>query len=317
VGLDVFASRLTGVLPATITPFRDDFSFDREAFDDLIRGLLKVRGVTGIVVNGVAGEVGSLGAHEQAAVVEAATQTVGGRVPVIAGLTAETAQGGAELTEIAAKKGASGVLVQAPAVFGRGVAQAPEIALAYFREIAAVGVPIILFQHQIQTGRAYPYPLLLKLLEIPNIVAVKETVWDAEQYEREVRAIRRHRPQTRILCANDTILLPCLSLGHHDGLLVGFASMVPTLIVELYEAIMRGDLKSAQATNDRLAPLTQLIYAAPPINYYSRMKAAMHLMGCLPNAIVRPPLRQSSESEIEEIRDALRTAKVLQPEGVR
>ncbi len=306
-----FAARLTGVLPATITPFREDFAVDGKALDALVRSLLAVRGVTGIVVNGVAGEVGSLGAEEQGEVVAIAATAVGGRVPVVAGLTAETARGAARLTELAAKKGASGVLVQAPGVFARGVAQAPEIALAYFREVAAVGVPIIVFQHQIQTARAYPLPLLLRILELEHVVAVKETVWDAERYEREVRAIRKHRPATRILCANDTILLPCLAFGAHDGVLVGFACMVPELIVELYEAVERGDLKAAQATNNRLAPITELVYAAPPINYYARMKAAMALMGRLPNAVVRPPLQPSPEAEVERIRAALRQEKLI------
>jgi 4-hydroxy-tetrahydrodipicolinate synthase len=314
---DALASKPAGVLPATVTPFRDDFSLDQGALERLVRILIDVRGVTGIVVNGVAGEVGALSFEEQGAVVAAAVEAAPKGVPVIAGLTAETAQGAARLTELAAKKGASGVLVQAPAVFGRGIAQAPDIALAYFREVAAVGVPIIVFQHQIQTGRAYPLPLLLKLIEIQNVVAVKETVWDAEQYEREVRAIRNHRPQTRVLCANDTILLPCLSLGHHDGLLVGFASMVPKLIVELYDNVARGDLKAAQSTNDRLAPLTQLVYANPPINYYARMKAAMSIMGSIPNAIVRPPLRPSPQSEVDAVREVLRAAGIEEPELVQ
>lgn len=306
-----FASRLAGVLPATVTPFRTDYSFDEQAFDCLARSLLEVDGVSGIVVNGVAGEVGALSMEEQGAVVAIAAAACGQRVPVVAGLTAETAAGAAKLTALAAAQGASGVLVQAPAVFGRGIAQAPEIALAYFREVAAVGVPIIVFQHQIQTGRAYPPPLLLKLLEIDNVVAVKQTIWDAEHYEREARAIRRQRPETRILCANDTLLLPCLSFGLHDGVLVGFASMVPKLIVALHDAVSRGDLKSAQRTNDRLAPLTAAVYATPPINYYARMKAAMHLMGSLPNATVRPPLQPSPQDEVAALRAVLTTAELV------
>jgi 4-hydroxy-tetrahydrodipicolinate synthase len=305
-----FVAKLRGVLPATITPFRDDHELDGHALDGLVRRLIKVNGVTGIVVNGVAGEVGALSPDEQGEVVATAVAAVQGQVPIIAGLTAETARGAARLIELSAKNGASGVLVQAPAVFARGISAAQEIAVNYFGEIARVGVPIIVFQHQIQTGRSYPLPLLLKILELPNVVAVKETVWDAETYEREVRAIRKSRPETRIFCANDTILLPCLAFGHHDGTLVGFASMVPELIVQLYEATTRGDLKAARAVNDQLAPLTQAIYAAPSINYYSRMKAAMHMMGHLPNAVVRPPLIGSKAAEVEVIRAALRHASL-------
>jgi 4-hydroxy-tetrahydrodipicolinate synthase len=305
-----FAAKLGGVLPATVTPFCDDHELDTRALDALVRRLIKVSGVTGIVVNGVAGEVGALSPEEQGEVVATAVASVRGQVPIIAGLTAETARGAARLVELSARKGASGVLVQAPAVFARGIAAAQDIAVNYFREIANVGVPIIVFQHQIQTGRSYPLPLLLKLLELPNVVAVKETVWDAETYEREVRAIRESRPETRIFCANDTILLPCLAFGHHDGTLVGFASMVPELIVQLYESTTRGDLQAARAVNDQLAPLTQAIYAAPSINYYSRMKAAMYMMGHLPNAIVRPPLIASAPAEVESIRAALKRARL-------
>ena len=86
--------------------------------------------------------------------------------------------------------------------------------------------------------------------------------------------------------------------------------------MELYDEIARGDLKAAQATNERMAPLTQLVYAAPPINYYSRMKAAMNIMGSLPNAVVRPPLHPVSEREVEEIRGALRAEKLEQRELV-
>lgn len=304
-------TQLRGVLPAMVTPFRPDFALDEAAIGELIRSLLKVEGIMGLVVNGVAGEVSALTTDEQALVVRVVVQAANDRVPVIAGISAETPRGAARAAERAAHAGARGVLVQAPALFGRGIAQAPEVAVSYFREVAAVGSPLIVFQHQVGTGRAYPIPLLLRLLDIDNVVAVKETVWDAERYEAEVRAIRRHRPDTRILCGNDTILLSCLALGGYDGLLVGFATLVPELIVDLYEAVERGDLKAAQAVNDRLAALTEAIYAPPPINYYARMKAALVLLGRVPHAAVRPPVQPTPKAEIERLRAALCKARLL------
>ena len=306
-----FRAQLTGVLPATVTPFRDDGAVDEAAIGRLVESLLKVAGITGIVVNGVAGEVSALTLEEQALVVRGAAAVAGTAVPVIAGISEETPRDAVRSVEAARRAGAAGVLVQAPALFARGIGLAPEAAVGYFREIAAVGVPIIVFQHQLPAGRAYPIPLLLRLLEIDGVVAVKETVWDAERYEADVRAIRAHRPEIRVLCANDTILLPCLALGLHDGMLVGFATLVPELLVELYEAVERGDLKAARAANDRLAPLTEAIYAPPPLNYYARMKAALVLLGQLPNAVVRPPVLPSPEAEVARIRTALQNARLL------
>jgi 4-hydroxy-tetrahydrodipicolinate synthase len=55
--------QLGGVLPATILPFREDYSIDEAAFRGLVRWLGSVPGVAGIVVNGVAGEESALSAE--------------------------------------------------------------------------------------------------------------------------------------------------------------------------------------------------------------------------------------------------------------
>jgi 4-hydroxy-tetrahydrodipicolinate synthase len=306
---------LGGVLPATVLPFREDYSIDEAAFRGLIRWLVGVPGVTGIVVNGVAGESSALEAEEQARVVSLAVAEVAGRVPVISGISAETARQAAKLATAAREAGAVAVLVQAPATFARGIALAAEVPLGYFRELAQAGVPMVLFQHQAGSGRAYPLPLLLRLLEIEQIVAVKETIWEAERYEQEVRAIRAQRPDVTVFCANDTILLASQAVAPADGLLVGFASLVPELIVGLWRALERNDLAAARGINDRLAALTEATYAAPPINYYPRMKAALRLLGRLPNAVVRPPLVPSGSAEVEVIRRALSAGQLL-PEAL-
>jgi 4-hydroxy-tetrahydrodipicolinate synthase len=302
---------ISGVLPATVLPFRPDYSIDDDAFRGLVRWLVGVPGVTGIVVNGVAGEESALSAEEQARVVAMAVEAAAGRVPVISGLSAETAREAAQMAAAARDAGAVAVLVQAPALFARGAALAPDVPLNYFRELAKAEVPIVLFQHQVSTGRAYPLPVLLRLLEIESIVGIKETIWDVERYEQEVRAIRAQRPDVTVFCANDTILLASHTVAPADGMLVGFASLVPEQIVGLWQALGRNDLATARAINDRLAPLTQTIYAAPPMNYYPRMKVALNLMGRLPNTIVRPPLLPSGAAEVDAIRGVLRASGLL------
>jgi 4-hydroxy-tetrahydrodipicolinate synthase len=302
---------LRGVLPAAVLPFRPDFSIDEAAFRGLVGWLAGVPGVTGIVVNGVAGEESALAPEEQARVVALAVDEVGGRLPVISGIAAETGSEAAKLAQAACAAGAVAVLVQAPALFSRGIALAPEVPLSYFRELAQTEVPLILFQHQYSSGRAYPLPLLLRLLELEQVVGIKETIWEVERYEQEVRAIRAERPEITVFCANDTILLASQAVAPADALLVGFASLVPELIVELWQALDRNDLDAARAVNDRLAPLTQTIYAAPPLRYYPRMKAALNLLGRLPRAVVRPPLAASSPAEVEQIKAALSSSRLV------
>src|SRR3954447_8920319 len=120
---------LSGVLPATVLPFRDDHAIDEQAFQALVRWLVSVPGVTGIVVNGVAGEESALTPEEQARVVSLAVAEVAGKVPIISGVAAETAREAATLAVNAQRAGAVAALIQAPAVFARGIALAPEIPL--------------------------------------------------------------------------------------------------------------------------------------------------------------------------------------------
>lgn len=303
---------LRGVLPATVLPFREDLSVDHDGLASLVAHLAQTPGVTGIVANAVAGESTSLSGTEPVAVIRTVVARLG-RTPVIAGIAEEQPAAAARAAAAAQEAGASAVLVQAPASFARGIGEAPEVALSYFREIDRVGVPLIVFQHQVSTGRNYPIPLLLALTELTNVIAVKETIWDVALYEREVVALRQHRPELVVLCANDTLLLPSLAAASPDGLLLGFATLVPGPIGELFDAVRAGDLTTARAIHDRLRPIRDAIYASPSIGYYPRVKAALRQLGVMSNAIVRPPLIAPSEGELARIHAALEASELLEP----
>src|SRR5205809_755943 len=55
----------SGVMPANILPFKADLSIDEPAYRAHLRWLADTRGVTGIVANGHAAEVSSLGRDER------------------------------------------------------------------------------------------------------------------------------------------------------------------------------------------------------------------------------------------------------------
>ena len=103
----------SGVYPATLTMFdrrgRLDTVATREHVERLVRD-----GAHGIVVAGTSGEFISLDLAERLALIETVTQSVGGRLPVIAGTgTAATASTMA-LTRDASAMGVSGVIVILP-----------------------------------------------------------------------------------------------------------------------------------------------------------------------------------------------------------
>jgi 4-hydroxy-tetrahydrodipicolinate synthase len=124
-----------------------------------------------------------------------------------------------------------------------------------------------------------------------------------------------NRPFT-VLSTQSSWLMASLTFGC-KGLLSGSGSVIADLQAQLFRAVQAGDLKAAQATNDRVYPLASVFYAQPWVDMHNRMKEALVLLGKLPRAVVRPPLVKIDRAEIERIRTALVEAGLLARAGVR
>ncbi len=93
-------------------------------------------------------------------------------------------------------------------------------------------------------------------------------------------------------------------------MLSGAGSVIADLQVALFRAVKAGDLKAAQAINDRIVPLSQVFYAPPFLDMHNRMKEALVLLGRLDKAVVRPPLMKITDAEIERLKAALDQAGI-------
>jgi 4-hydroxy-tetrahydrodipicolinate synthase len=78
----------------------------------------------------------------------------------------------------------------------------------------------------------------------------------------------------------------------------------------LFRAIKSGDLKAAQAINDRIYPVAQAFYAPPFLDMHNRMKEALVLLGRIDQAHVRPPLMKLPQTEIDRLAKALKAAGI-------
>ena len=116
-----------------------------------------------------------------------------------------------------------------------------------------------------------------------------------------------------MLTCHDEYLLASMVQGV-DGGLLGFASFIPELILELVNAVHAGDLKRAMACQARINPLKDIVYGMgePTGDAHARMKYAMVLAGRLSSAVVRPPTHQPDKATKQRIADVLRTAGMLQ-----
>lgn len=294
------------VIAAPVLPLDPDgTAVDEAALRAEVRRLIEIVGIDGLVFNAVASEGSMLEPAEASEIIRLVAKEVGGSVDVLSGMREESTEAGRRRVEELGEAGAHAVLVQAPADFARGGSRLPDVSVRYFEGLASVGVPLIIFQHQLSSRRAYSPELLVELLGIDNVIGVKETSWDAWSYEQDVRAIRQARPEAKIFCGNDTQLLPCIATVPPDGLILGLAALWPEAVVGLWQALQDEDLAAARAANDRLAPLVRWVYQEPAVKYYPRSKAALVALGRIPRDRMRSPMSSLSDPEREELHEVL------------
>ena len=303
--------KFSGILPANILPFTSDYAIHEADYRRHLRWLAGVQGVTGIVCNGHAAEVSSLSREERRRALAIATEEVGARLPVIAGVYAESTREAVALARDAEAEGASGLLIFPPTLFMWGGREHPEMVHRHIATIAdAVPVPLVIFQYPPASGLGYTTEILVRLLEIPTVVAVKEWSNDIVTFERNLRAIRATGRPVAVLSSFTMSLLASFLLGA-DGAISGMGSVTADFQAEMFAQVQQGDLEAARKIHDRLDPLVQAFYAPPFLDMHNRMKEALAMLGRIERAVVRPPLCPIGDAERAAIRAALTAAGLL------
>ncbi len=293
-------------------PFRDDYSIDEPELRRFARWLAGHEGIGGLVTNGHTGEVFALSSEDRARVTRIVAEGVGDRTPIVSGICAEAIPEAVEHAVMAEEAGASGLLVMPPHYWLRFGMQ-PQYVVDHFSAIAdAVDINLIVHIYPAWTKAAYSSALLAELAQCPNVTTFKIGTREMSKYACDIRAIRESNPDCTILTCHDEYVLASMVQGV-DGALVGFASLIPDLLVDLYAAVCDGDLHSAQAIQAKINVLKEAVYAGdePSSDAHARMKTAMVLAGRLKSDLTRPPTQRPSASQIERIREALEQTGLL------
>jgi 4-hydroxy-tetrahydrodipicolinate synthase len=300
-----------GILPAMAIPFKNDYKIDAAGLEGLARWLASVPGITGLVTNGHTGEVGSLLPDERAEVTGIVAAAVKGRVRVVSGVCSEGTFEAVEHTRAAARAGADAILLMPCHMWLRfGVTE--QAVYEHFKAVGAEGgLDIIVHIYPAYTKVGYSTRLLGKLATIPQVKAFKMGQRDLGKYERDIRTVRAEAPHIGLLNCQDEFLFPTFVHGV-DGALVGCASLIPELIVELYEAMQADDLKRARQLNDRIWPVKEAVYGSgePSGDAHARLKEGMAIRGLVRSPLVRPPVLKPSSEDIVSVRAALEASGV-------
>lgn len=290
---------LRGCGTALVTPFTPSGAVDEPALRALIQWQL-ASGVHMLVPCGSTGEAVTLTPAEHRRVVEITVEEVNGRVPVIAGAGSNDTQRAIATSREMQAIGATHLLQVTP-MYNKPPQRA---LLAHFRAIAdACALPIMLYNVPGRTAVNMEASTTLTLAADPRFVAVKEASGSLAQM---TAIIRERPPQFGVFSGDDGFTLSLMAHGG-DGIISVASNVVPALMVQLCDALWRGDLAAARALDATLAPVIDACFVeSNPIP----AKAMLSMMGRLHDQL-RLPLVPLSDSFRPRVRDVLVRAGLL------
>ncbi|MET1125161.1 MAG: 4-hydroxy-tetrahydrodipicolinate synthase [Archaeoglobaceae archaeon] len=285
-----------GVIPALVTPFRDDFSVDYEGIARNLDYLEKY--VDAVVPAGTTGEAATLSYEEHVEVVRYVVET--SKVPVIGGAGSNSTREAIWLTKKVEEVGADAAMLVTPYYNKpnqRGLYE-------HYRAVASeVSIPIIIYNVPSRTGVSVTAETVAKLAEIDNIVGIKEASGNLKLVSEIVRLTG---DDFVVLSGDDFLTLPIMALGGR-GVISVAANVAPHLIKEMVSAFRSGNIEKAREIHMKLAPLFEALFIdTNPIP----VKKALELMG-LAAGKPRLPLVELSEDKTEKLKAVLKNLGLI------
>jgi len=237
-----------GIIPAMVTPFTADDKINEQSLRQLTNYLIE-GGVHGLFAVGSQGEFWALDADEKRQVFEIVIDETRGRVPVYAGTGAVTTREAIQLTQMAEEVGVDAVSVLTP--FFLSLSQ--DELVDFYTEIAeSTSLPVILYNNPGRTGINISVETVVRLArDVDNIISIKDSSGDLQL---SAEYIRRTGDDFYVLMGRDTLIYGGLLYGA-AGSIAASANVKPSLLVEIYDAFMEGDLKRSLEAQRSLAPL--------------------------------------------------------------
>jgi 4-hydroxy-tetrahydrodipicolinate synthase len=239
-----------GVYPAATSQFAPDLSLDIPACRKTLTALV-ADGVDGLVLLGTVGENNSLRPEEKRLALRAGVDAVGGRVPLVAGVSELTTDRAIEFARDAEKIGIDALMVLPAMVY----VPTPDELYAHFRAVAeATSLPIMLYNNPPAYRVSIELDTLEKLASIPNIVALKESAPDPRRF---TDIINRFGDRFTLMAGLDDVALEAFLLGA-TGWVSGLTSAFPRESVAMVAAARRGDWEEARRIYRWFMPLLHL-----------------------------------------------------------
>ena len=294
------AQTIQGSIVAIVTPMLEDGSVDWKGLEKLVEWHIE-QGTNSIVAVGTTGEASTLSMTEHTKVVKEIIRVANKRIPIIAGTGANSTHEAIELTLEAKKLGADAALLVTP-YYNKPT---QEGLYQHYKAIAeAVELPIILYNVPGRTGVDLLNETVIRLADIPQIIALKDATGDVARGKELIDALQGK--ELVVYSGDDATARELMGVGALGNISVT-ANIAPKIMSELCAAALAGDTTLAKEKNDQVEKLNNILFCeSNPIP----VKWALHEMGLIGTGI-RLPLTPLAEHYRAPLREELVAAGVI------
>lgn len=246
---------LSGSITALATPFTDAGELDLDAWRKLLKRQFD-GGTQGVVVAGSTGEAAALTDDEYVAILRIAVETLGGRIPVLAGTGQMNTARTIAQTRLAKSAGAECALVVTPAY----VRPTQAGLVAHYRAVAEQGgLPVLLYNVPGRTGTDMQPETVAELAPHPNIVGIKEAVAAPER----MAALLALRSDRFVVLSGDDGTAARSMLDGADGLISVGSNALPASFRRLCDLARAGNRAAAENWDAQLQPFYGFLSVEP------------------------------------------------------
>ncbi len=284
-------NKITGIIPALVTPFDSNSNVDYGALYELVNVLIE-KGASGFYSGGSTAECFLLHDEERKAVLDTVIKAVDGRVPVIAHIGNIGTEKSAELARHAAAAGATAISSVPPFYYKYTL---DEIANYYEDLSNAAELPIIVYSIPALSGVEITADNLGVILNTANVVGLKYTSYNLFELEK----IRRRYKDLLLFNGHDEIYCNALPIGISGAIGSTFNVMLPKF-KKLTEDFHAGNLETAST---RQAEINEIIETMIKIGVNPSIKYLLTKSG-IPCGDSRKPFQPISK-ESKELLDLI------------
>jgi 4-hydroxy-tetrahydrodipicolinate synthase len=290
---------LQGSLVALATPFKNG-ALDEDTYRAFIRWQLQ-NGTSGLVPVGTTGEAVTMNGQERFRAVQLAVEEAKGKVPVVGGAGSNSTQDTIESMARVREAGADAALIVTPYYNKPTQAGLAE----HYRALANAhpGFPIVAYNVPGRTGVDLLPETVLRLCDIPEIVALKEAT---ASMVRTVDLVELCGDRLTLLSGDDFTVVPFVACGG-KGVITVSGNIAPRMMAELVQLARDGAAGQALALQVKMNALHRLLFVEPnPIP----VKRALTLMGKF-GPELRLPLLPMTEGNSQRLEAELKKLGLL------